>query len=147
MENAVIRSTDEHPTIVGAHSLIGPHAHLVGCALEECVFIATGVSVFHGAHLGYATEVRVGAVVHLRSRLPAHTTVPIGWIAVGDPTQLFPPDQHEAIWKIQQPLNFPKFVYGVERAAEGETNMREITQRRSDALRSHINDVIVKEVQ
>jgi carbonic anhydrase/acetyltransferase-like protein (isoleucine patch superfamily) len=80
MENAVIRSTDEHPTIVGAHSLIGPHAHLVGCALEECVFIATG-------------------------------------------------------------------VYGVERAAEGETNMREITQRRSDALRSHINDVIVKEVQ
>jgi len=24
MENAVIRSTDEHPTIVGAHSLIGP---------------------------------------------------------------------------------------------------------------------------
>ena len=45
MENAVIRTTDEHPTIVGAHSLIGPHAHLAGCTLEECVFIATGVSV------------------------------------------------------------------------------------------------------
>jgi len=145
MENAVIRSTDGHPTIVGAHSLIGPHSHLVGCTLEECVFIATGVSVFHGAYLGYGTEVRVGGVVHLRSRLPAHTTVPISWIAVGDPAELFPPDQHEAIWKIQKPLNFPKFVYGVERAGEGESNMREITKRRSHALTSHMNDVIVKE--
>jgi len=101
--------------------------------------------VFHGAYLGYGTEVRVGGVVHLRSRLPADTTVPIGWIAVCDPAALFPPDQHEAIWKIQKPLNFPKFVYGVERASEGESNMREITQRRSDALRPHVNDVIVKQ--
>jgi len=147
MENAVIRTTDEHQTIVGAHSLIGPHAHLVGCTLEECVFIATGVSVFHGAYLGYGVEVRVGGVVHLRSRLPAHTTVPIGWIAVGDPAKLFPPDQHEAIWRIQEPLNFPKFVYGVERAAQGESNMPKITQRRSDALRSHMNDVILEKVQ
>ena len=147
MENAVIRTTDEHPTIVGAHSLIGPHAHLVGCILEECVFIATGVSVFHGAYLGYGTEVRVRGVVHLSSRLPAYTTVPIGWIAVGDPAELFPPDQHEAIWKIQKPLNFPKFVYGVERPGEGESNMREITQRRSVALWSHMTDVIVKEPQ
>ena len=147
MENAVIRSTDEHPTIVGAHSLIGPHAHLVGCTLEECVFIATGVSVFHGAYLGYGTEVRVGGVVHLRSRLPAYTTVPIGWIAVGDPAKLFTPDQHEAIWKIQKPLNFPLFVYGVDRAAEGESNMPEITQRRSDALKTHMNDVIMEETE
>ena len=147
MENAVIRTTDEHPTIVGAHSLIGPHAHLVGCTLEQCVFIATGASVFHGAYLGYGTEVRVGGVVHLRSRLPAYTMVPIGWIAVGDPAKLFPPGQHEAIWKIQKPLNCPKFVYGVERAAEGESNMPEITQRRSDALRTHMNDVIVEETE
>ena len=147
MENAVIRSTNQHPTIVGAHSLIGPHAHLVGCTLEQCVFIATGASVFHGAYLGYGTEVRVGGVVHLRSRLPAYTTVPIGWIAVGAPAKLFPPDQHEAIWKIQKPLNFPQFVYGVERVAEGESNMPEITQTRSDALRTHMNDVIMEETE
>jgi carbonic anhydrase/acetyltransferase-like protein (isoleucine patch superfamily) len=145
MENAVVRTTDEHPMIIGSHSLIGPHAHIVGCTLEECVFIATGVSVFHGAHLGYGSEVRVGAVVHLRSRLPAHATVPIGWIAVGDPAEMFPPDQHDAIWKVQKPLNFPKFVYGVERAPEGESNMREITQRRSDALGAHLNDIIMNE--
>ncbi len=50
MENAVIRTTDEHPTNISSHCLVGPHAHLVGCTLEQCVFIATGVSVFHGAH-------------------------------------------------------------------------------------------------
>src|SRR6185295_14327557 len=71
MENAVIRTTDVHSMSIGSHCLIGPHAHLVGCTLEQCVFIATGVSVFHGAHLGYGVEVRVGATVHLRTKLPA----------------------------------------------------------------------------
>jgi carbonic anhydrase/acetyltransferase-like protein (isoleucine patch superfamily) len=143
MENAVIRSTDAHPTEIGAHCLVGPHAHLVGCTLEECVFIATGVSVLHRARLGYGSEVRFNGVVHLRTELPAHTTVPIGWIAVGNPAQLFPPDQHDAIWAVQKAFNFPKYVYGVERPREGESNMAEITERRSEALASHKDDVIV----
>ena len=142
MENAVVRSTARHSTMVGSHCLIGPHAHLVSCQLEDCVFIATGASVFHGARLGYGAEVRVGAVVHLRTNLPAHASVPIGWVAVGDPAQMLPPDQHEAIWAIQKPLDFPRFVYGVERAPEGESNMEEITRRRSEALASHMDDVI-----
>src|SRR5918911_3712520 len=95
MENAVVRSTARHSTMVGSHCLIGPHAHLVGCQLEDCVFIATGASVFHGARLGYGAEVRVGAVVHLRTRLEAHASVPIGWVAVGAPAQILPSDQHE----------------------------------------------------
>ncbi len=106
MENAVIRSTDKHPTEIGSHCLIGPHAHLVGCTLEDCVFVATGASVFHGARLGYGSEVRINGVVHLRTKLPAHATVPIGWVAVGNPPQILPPDQHEAIWALQKPLNF-----------------------------------------
>jgi len=143
MENAVIRSTDAHPTKIGAHCLVGPHAHLAGCTLDDCVFIATGVSVFHGARLGYSSEVRVNGVVHLRTELPAHATVPIGWVAVGNPAQIFSPDQHDAIWAIQKPLNFPMYVYGVERPLAGESNMAEITRRRSEALASHANDVIV----
>ena len=142
MENAVIRSTDSHPTKIGAHCLVGPHAHLVGCRLEDCVFIATGASVFHGARLGYGAEVRVGAVVHLRTRLEAHACVPVGWVAVGDPAQIFPPGEHERIWAVQKPLDFPRFVYGVERAPEGESNMEEITRRRSEALASHMDDII-----
>ena len=142
MENAVIRSTAKHPTKVGSHCLVGPHAHLVGCRLEDCVFVATGASVFHGAQLGYGAEVRIGAVVHLRTRLPAHASVPIGWVAVGDPAQILPPDRHEAIWAVQKPLDFPRFVYGVERAPEGESNMEEITRRLSEALGSHRDDLV-----
>jgi len=142
MENAVIRSTDTHPTKIGAHCLVGPHAHLAGCTLDDCVFIATGGSVFHGARLGFGSEVRVDGVVHLRTELPAHATVPIGWVAVGNPAQIFSPDQHDAIWAIQKPLSFPMYVYGVERPAAGESNMDEITRRRSEALASHANDVI-----
>lgn len=142
MENAVVRSTAKHPTKVDSHCLVGPHAHLVGCRLEDCVFIATGASVFHGARLGYGSEVRVGAVVHLRTRLAPHTSVPIGWVAVGDPAQILPPGEHERIWAVQKPLDFPRFVYGVERAQEGESNMEEITRRLSEALGSHRDDLV-----
>src|SRR5438067_2269474 len=53
MENAVIRSTDSHATHIGSHCLVGPNTHLVGCTVEDCVFIATGASIFHGAKIGY----------------------------------------------------------------------------------------------
>ena len=142
MENAVVRSTDEHPVAIGDHCLIGPHSHVVGCSLEDCVFVATGVSIFHGARLGYGTEVRVNAVVHLRTELPAHSVVPIGWIAVGAPPVVLPPDRHDEIWAVQKPLDFPRFVYGVARAAPGETNMPEITARRSASLDRHRTDVV-----
>ena len=78
MENAVVRSTARHATRIGSHCLVGPHAHLVGCVVEDEVFIATGAAIFHGAHLGKGSEVRINAVVHLESRLPPGETVPIG---------------------------------------------------------------------
>jgi carbonic anhydrase/acetyltransferase-like protein (isoleucine patch superfamily) len=143
MECAVIRSTDRHPTRIGAHCLVGPHAHVVGCVFENCVFIATGACVFHGARLGYGSEVRIHGVVHLRTELPAHAIVPIGWVAVGNPAQILPPNEHEAIWAIQEPLNFPKFVYEIERPRAGESNMPEITKRRSKVLGSHKDDVLL----
>jgi hypothetical protein len=86
--------------------------------------------------------VRINAIVHIRTDLPAYATVPIGWVAVGDPAKILPPDQHDAIWAIQKALNFPKYVYGVERPAEGGTNMPEITRRRSESLASHKDDTI-----
>jgi carbonic anhydrase/acetyltransferase-like protein (isoleucine patch superfamily) len=142
LENAVIRSTGRHSTHIGAHCLIGPNAHLVGCTLEREVFIATGAAVFHGAHLGQRCEVRVNAIVHLQSRLAAGTTVPIGWVAVGEPTQLFSPDRHDEIWTVQAPLNFPRVVYGIDRR---DADMVKITTRMSEALTSHRGDVPVPE--
>jgi hypothetical protein len=66
--------------------------------------------------------------------------VPIGWIAVGDPAQLFPPDQHERLWQVQQALDFPRYVFGLARAAEGETAMPELTRRYTKALGQHQHD-------
>lgn len=143
MENAVIRSTNRHPAAIGAHCLIGPNSHLVGCTLEESVFVATGAAILHGAHLAAGSEVQVNGVVHICTRIAPHATLPIGWIAVGDPAQFFPPGQHDAIWAVQEPLNFPEFVYGVPRGPQGRNDMTEITRKRAAALASHATDKIV----
>jgi carbonic anhydrase/acetyltransferase-like protein (isoleucine patch superfamily) len=62
---------------------------VTGAELEDEVFIATGAAIFHGAHLGRGSEVRVHGTVHLRTRLEPGATVPIGWVAVGDPARIF----------------------------------------------------------
>lgn len=137
MENAVLRSSARHPLSIGNNCLIGPNAHVVGCTVEDAVFIATGAAIFHSARLGKGSEVRVNGVVHLKSFLAAGETVPIGWVAVGNPAEIFPPKEHEQIWKIQGPLNFPLTVYGFERS---EASMEKITRRLSEALASHVSD-------
>jgi carbonic anhydrase/acetyltransferase-like protein (isoleucine patch superfamily) len=106
--------------------------------LEDQVFIATGAAVFHGAHLGRGSEVRVHATVHLRTRLEPGAVVPIGWVAVGDPPVILPPDQHEAIWAVQAPLNFPEWVYGLERGTPDL--MVQVTRGLSEALGRHSQD-------
>jgi carbonic anhydrase/acetyltransferase-like protein (isoleucine patch superfamily) len=145
LENAVIRSTQKHSTHIGSHTLIGPNAHVVGCRIEDNVFIATGASVFFGSIIGRGSEVRINAVVHIKTRLTPDTTVPIGWIAVGDPAQIFPPNQHEKIWKVQESLNFPKFVYGIERSPKLETIMPSITAQYRAQLGDHKDDILLNE--
>lgn len=115
LENAVIRATSRHDCTLGNHVLVGPNAHIVGATIEDEVFIATGASVFHGAHIGKGSEVRINAVVHIKTQLPPGSTVPIGWVAVGEPVQFLPTDRHDEIWALQKPLDFPGFVYGVDR--------------------------------
>jgi carbonic anhydrase/acetyltransferase-like protein (isoleucine patch superfamily) len=137
MENAVLRSSARHPLKVGNYCLIGPNAHVVGCTIEDEVFIATGAAIFHSAHLGRGSEVRVHGVVHLKTRLAPADTVPIGWVAVGDPAQILPPGEHERIWAIQKPLNFPLTVYGFDRS---EATMEKITGRLAEMLGSHLSD-------
>ena len=139
MENAVLRSSARHSLSIANNCLIGPNAHVVGCTLEDEVFIATGAAVFHAARLGKGSEVRINGVVHLKTHLAAGEIVPIGWIAVGNPAQLLPPGEHERIWHVQKPLDFPLTVYGIER---DEATMGKITHRLSEVLRSHASDEV-----
>lgn len=146
MENAVLRGTPKHPLVLGDNVLVGPHAHLTGCTVETNAFLATGCSVFTGAHVGSGAEVRIGGGVHLKTALPPGTVVPIGWIAVGNPCRILPPDQHDEIWAAQEPLNFPKTVFGLDRPPSGETIMPTAMSRYAASLgRHHGNDRVIED--
>jgi carbonic anhydrase/acetyltransferase-like protein (isoleucine patch superfamily) len=125
MEQAVLRGTPRAPLTLGDRTLVGPHAHLTGCEIGDDCFLATGSAVFNGARLGAGTEVRIHGVVHVNSRLPAASMVPIGWVAVGDPAEILPASDHEAIWEIQKTLDFPGTVFQVDRSVpKGERTRR-----------------------
>jgi len=142
LENAVIRGTENFPVTIGTNCLIGPNTHLAGCTLENNVFVATGASVFHGATLKNECEVRINGVVHLKTVVPENATVPINWIAVGNPAHILSPDKHDEIWAIQKELQFPKTVYGVDRpASEENSSMPSICDVMSKRLESHKNDI------
>jgi gamma-carbonic anhydrase len=140
MENALLRGRESHPVVLGDHVLVGPHAHVNGAEIERDVFIATGASIFPGAHIGHGSEVRIGAVVHVNSNLRAGATVPIGWIAVGDPADLFPPDAHEELWPVQRAMDFPRTVFGLERA---EATMDRISARYAERFGRHRDDRVL----
>ena len=139
MENAVIRGTKRHPTSIGDNCVVGPRAHLVGCQVGDNAFLATGSTIFNGASVGEGAEVRVNGTVHLRTVLPAQAVVPIGWVAVGEPAEVLAPGEHERIWGLQEPLDFPGTVFGVERGPAG-TMMPELTRRYAAALGAHLED-------
>jgi hypothetical protein len=69
-------------------------------------------------------------------RLAPGTVVPIGWIAAGDPAQLFPPDRHDELWEVQRGLDFPGTVYGVPRG----TPMRTVMARQVEFYGAHRDD-------
>jgi len=138
MENALIRASAAHPVHIGSHVLVGPTASISGATVGDEVFLATGIRVFNGARIGERSEVRIGAIVHLRTVLPPESTVPIGWVAVGDPAQMFPPDRHDEIWALQKELDFPGFVFGLDRSTPDL--MVQLTERYGAALARHADD-------
>lgn len=144
MEHAVVRSTSRHPVRLGAHVLVGPRAYLTGCWVDDAVFLATGSTVFNGAEIGTGSEVRINGVVHLRTVLPPGSTVPIGWVAVGEPAEMHPPEAHEPIWARQRELDFPGYVFGLQRAPIPEL-MPEMTRRYGSALAAHDQDRVLDE--
>ena len=144
LENAVLRSTVLHSLSIGSNVMVGPNAHIVGCTIEDNVFIATGAAIFHGAKLCKGSEVRINGVVHIKTVLPENEIVPINWVAVGTPAQIMPPEKHNEIWEIQKPLNFPKYVYGVDRKPNGETIMPQIMENMVGYLKAHKDDTIIE---
>jgi gamma-carbonic anhydrase len=136
MENALVRGRAANPAVIGSDVLAGPHSHLNGTRVGDGAFLATGAALFPGSVVGEGAEVRIHGVVHVNSVLPPGATVPIGWVAVGDPAQIFPPGQHEQIWAIQEALDFPGTVYGTTRG----TSATERMSRQAAWYASHLGD-------
>jgi gamma-carbonic anhydrase len=141
MENAVLRGRSGFPLTLGANVLAGPHAHLNGATVEDDVFLATGVSVFPGARIERGAEVRINAVVHVNSRVTAGATLPIGWIAVGDPAEFYPPSAHDEYWPKLKALDFPGTLFNVSR---DELTMGRVTSIYGEVFGRHIDDVVVE---
>ena len=138
MENALIRATSANAVHIGDHVLVGPMASISGATIADEVFLATGTRIFNGARIGERSEVRINAVVHLRTVLPADSVVPIGWVAVGDPVLILPAERHEEIWAAQRELDFPGYVFGLDR--ETPDLMVQLTERYGTSLARHAGD-------
>jgi gamma-carbonic anhydrase len=136
MENALVRGRAAHPVRLGDDVLVGPHAHVNGAAVGDGCFLATGSALFPGARLGRGVEVRIGGVVHVNTALEDGALVPIGWVAVGDPARVLPPDRHDEIWTVQEALDFPGTVYGMPREAAA----RERMERQAAWFAAHRDD-------
>ena len=138
----MIRGIRDNPVKISDNVLVGPRAYLVGCKVEEDAFLATGATVFNGARVGRRAEVQVNGIVHIRTILPEGAIVPLNWIAVGNPARILPPDQHDEIWAVQKLLDFPRYVFGVDRPAEGQSIMPDVMPRYAAAVRRwHKDDV------
>lgn len=138
MENAIVRASSANPVHIGDHVLIGPGASVSGALIGDEVFLATGTRVFNGARIGARAEVRINAVVHLRTVLPEDTVIPIGWVAVGDPVLVLSPDRHDEIAAAQRELDFPGYVFGVDR--DTPDVMVQLTERYASSLARHSHD-------
>ena len=136
MENALVRGRADYPALIGDSVLVGPHAHVNGATVEDEVFIATGASLFPGSVAGKGAELRINSVLHVNSHLTPGTVLPIGWIAAGNPAQLFSPDRHDDLWQVQRDLDFPGTVYGVRRG----TPMSDIMTHQCAYYGAHASD-------
>ena len=140
MDTAVLRGVHRNPLTLGNNILVGPRAYLSGCTIEDDVFLATGSTVFNGARIGRRAEIRVNGIVHIATVVGEDAVVPLGWIAVGDPARILPPEKHDEIWAVQIALDFPKYVFGVERPPVRQTAMPQIMPRYAEALRRRHED-------
>ncbi|MET0974185.1 MAG: gamma carbonic anhydrase family protein [Leifsonia sp.] len=139
MEGALLRGRAGHPVTVGSAVMIGPHAHVNGAAIGDEAFIATGASIFPGAIVGDGAEVRINGVVQVNTTVEPGAVVPIGWVAVGSPATILPPERHEEIWAIQRELGFTATVYG----AGPDATMRAIMRGQTGFYGAHRDDRIV----
>lgn len=81
-DGAVLHTTAEFPTVVGARCTIGHLAHLEGCRVLDGALVGSAAVVLHNAEIGEGALVGANAVV------PGGMVVPPGAMALGVPAKI-----------------------------------------------------------
>jgi len=149
-ENVVIRATaagnKDHPINIGDNVFIGPHSTILGATLEPCSYIATGATVLQGAKICSGAVITVGALIHANTLIPKDFFVPPNMIAIGDPVQLFSPDQKQEIGKAIVSVGFAHVAFNIETSGKSRAEIyKETTLVRSKEYEAHFSDKIIEE--
>jgi carbonic anhydrase/acetyltransferase-like protein (isoleucine patch superfamily) len=148
-ENAVLRATSvggaDLPVVVGDHAFVGPHATLLGCAVEPACYVATGATILQGARLGSGAVVAVGALVHANAKVPREFFVPPNTIVLGDPLQVYAPGD-EGLPEAIKSANFTQTAFGVRTAWEDRIQRyKETAEVRAEEFGSHLDDTVLED--
>jgi carbonic anhydrase/acetyltransferase-like protein (isoleucine patch superfamily) len=147
-EHAVLRATaaggTPRPVVLADHVFVGPHATLLGCRVDRCAYLATGVTVLHAARIGAGGSVAVGALVHAGAVVPDERFVPPNMVAVGDPVRLLPADDPEALGEAVRSTGFARLAFGVEAVWEDRiARYEQMAEVRSGEFAAHADDVVL----
>ena len=147
-ENAVLRATKtetvEHPVLVGDHVMVGPHATLLGCAVERAAYVATGATVLQGARVGAGAVVAVGALVHAGTILPEGFFVPPNMVALGEPVRILGIDEPAALTEAVKGVGFLRVAFGIDMGWEDPSARYERAMEvRSAEFEAHRDDVVL----
>jgi len=115
MENAVLKASGgsavQFPLSIGDRCIVGPSAYVVGATIGNGCFVASGAKVFNLAKLEDGSGVALGAIVHVKTRLPKNASVPMQHIAFGDPATIYPPEKAA---DVHAKMHFYEDVFNVE---------------------------------
>lgn len=147
-EHAVLRATAvgdaDRPVQLADHVFVGPHATLLGCTLERCVYVGTGGTILHGATLAAGGVIAVGALVHARTEVPSEMFVPPQTLAIGAPARIVTPDQIDEVAATIRAANFAGAAFGVQADWEDRiTRYEQVTEVRVAEFGAHRQDEII----
>lgn len=99
-----------------------------------------------GAKISSGSVVTVGALIHSNTVIPEVFFVPPNMIAVGEPVQLFSPDQRDEIGKAIMSVGFANVAFNIDALGKSRADIyKETTLVRSKEYEAHSSDQIIKE--
>lgn len=130
MENAIIRASPKFDCSIGNHVLIGPKACITGATIQDCCFIATNATIFHGSELSGGTVLAVNSIIHVDTFCPVDTYIPINHIAFGNPAKIYSPGEIPEFHAALKKVGFVKYVYDIDTTGLSNSEIyRQLTEK------------------